>query len=197
MLYGRILNLLGAVLLLAIAGCNSNPATTAQASAAEAVAEGASWDDYVYRLGPGDEIRLIVYQEPDLSGTFTINATGEVALPLVGAIEAQNLTIEEFSARVSEALSNGYLQDAQVAAEIVTYRPYYIYGEVTKPGEYPFGPGMNVVKAVAAAGGYTYRAKKTVVYIRRSGTDFEEKMTASAMTMIYPGDVVRVGERFF
>ncbi|MBY0422392.1 MAG: polysaccharide export protein [Parvularculaceae bacterium] len=151
-----------------------------------------------YLLGPGDKIRLIVYQEPTLSGEFEVNSAGKLSLPLLGEINARGETVGAIAASVSASLSNGYVRDARVAAEVIVYRPFYILGEVTKPGEYPYGAQeVSVLKAVATAGGFTYRAKRSFVYIKRADKDVEERFRLTPDLKVQPGDVVRVAERFF
>jgi len=179
--------------LSALMGCVSNlPVETAIDAGLAGEARLAE-----YRLGPSDKIRLIIYGEPDLSGEFSINAHGQLSLPLLGEVDAKGLTIDELRMQVAAGFSEGYLNDAQVAAEVVTYRPYYILGEVALPGEYPYSAGITVFKAVAAAQGFSYRAKKSSVYIRRADEDEEINTKLTQGLMVYPGDVIRVGERFF
>lgn len=153
--------------------------------------------DEHYRLGTGDKLKITVYGEEDLSGEFLVDGSGQVQLPLVGQVKAASLTIHEFVAEVSKALQDGYLKDPKVSVEVLNYRPFYIIGEVNKPGEYPFESGLNVLGAIALAGGYTYRANDSDVYVRRAGKDKEEEMPASANTKIYPGDIIRIAERLF
>lgn len=191
----RMLSRAGALLIAAMtslaAACASAPAPAAVAADPQA----ALLEDYV--LGPSDKVRLIVFNEPDLSGEFALNSRGQVSLPLLGDIDAAGLTVEQLAAKITASLSQGYINDARVAAEVITYRPYYILGEVAAPGEYPYSSGMTVIKAVAAAKGFTYRAKKSVVYVKRSGAAEEVKMKLTPDLVVLPGDVVRVGERFF
>jgi polysaccharide export outer membrane protein len=104
--------------------------------------------------------------------------------------------IHEFEGDVAAKLSEGYLRSPRVSAEVVNYRPFFILGEVNKPGEYPYVNGMNVVTAVALAGGYTYRADEDDVYIRRNGKA-EQEFPADERTQVLPGDIIRVTERFF
>jgi polysaccharide export outer membrane protein len=153
-------------------------------------------DDH-YRLGTGDKIRVNVYGEEDLSGEFFVDSVGQVQLPLVGQVKAASLTVHEFVAEVTNALKEGYLKDPKVSVEVLNYRPFYIIGEVNKPGEYPFENGLNVLGAVALAGGYTYRANDSSVYVRRAGTGKEEALRADSSTRVYPGDIVRIAERIF
>lgn len=173
------------------------PSSGAQAMLHSTPAAGAAITDEHYRLGTGDKLKITVYGEDDLSGEFFVDGSGQVQLPLVGQVKAANLTIHEFVAEVSTALKEGYLKDPKVSVEVLNYRPFYIIGEVNKPGEYPFENGLNVLGAIALAGGYTYRANDDNVYVRRAGTGKEEAMKADSSTRVYPGDIIRVAERIF
>lgn len=159
--------------------------------------QGAPITDEHYRLGTGDKMRVTVYGEEDLSGEFFVDGSGQVQLPLVGNVKAAGLTLHEFIVEVTTALKDGYLKDPKVSAEVLNYRPFYIIGEVNKPGEYPYENGLNVLGAVALAGGYTYRANDNDIYIRRVGSKDEESFPADSATKIYPGDIIRVAERIF
>jgi polysaccharide export outer membrane protein len=150
-----------------------------------------------YRLGTGDKLKITVYGEEDLSGEFLVDGSGQVQLPLVGQVKAANLTIHEFVAEVTNALKVDYLKDPKVSVEVLNYRPFYIMGEVNKPGEYPFESGLNVLGAIALAGGFTYRANDNDVYVRRAGSSKEESVPADSNVKIYPGDIIRVAERIF
>jgi polysaccharide export outer membrane protein len=150
-----------------------------------------------YRLGPRDKVRIIVYGEPNLSGEFFVSGNGQISFPLVGDVEAANSTVAEFQARLENALRQGYLKEPRVSAEVLTYRPFYILGEVNKPGEYPYTNGLNVLNAVATAGGFTYRANQHKVFIKRSDHPDEETYELTPETMVAPGDMIRIGERFF
>jgi protein involved in polysaccharide export with SLBB domain len=150
-----------------------------------------------YRLGTGDKLKLTVFGQDDLGGEFTVDDQGFIRLPLIGQVKAAGLTIHDFEDAVTAKLADGYLRDPRVSVQVVNYRPFYIIGEVNKPGEYPYENGMNVLNAVSLAGGYTYRADDSVVYVRRKGSPDEEKQPADQTTIIYPGDIIRVAERFF
>jgi polysaccharide export outer membrane protein len=150
-----------------------------------------------YRLGTGDKLRLIVFGEDDLGGEYVVDGGGQVRLPLIGQVRAAGLTVREFETEVKGKLDEGYLKDARVSAEVTNYRPFYIIGEVNKAGEYPYVNGMSVLNAVALAGGYTYRASSSYVYVRRNGSAKELSMRADQTTKIQPGDIIRVPERFF
>jgi polysaccharide export outer membrane protein len=170
----------------------SSPSASPEAHAASAVAP-ATGD---YRLGSGDKLRVIVFGEQDLSGEFDVTGAGKVSLPLIGQVQASGLTLEEFEHEVGEKLRQGYLTNPKVSVEVLNYRPFYIIGEVTKPGEYPYTNGMTVLNAVAVAGGYTYRANEEKVFITR-GNGVEAGYSASQAIKVLPGDIVRIPERYF
>jgi len=150
-----------------------------------------------YRLGSSDKIRVITFGEESLSGEFIIGGSGKVSLPLVGEVQAAGLTIPEFQAEVETALKNGYLKEPHVSVEVLTYRPFYILGEVQKPGEYPYSNGLTVLNAVATANGFTYRANAKKVFIKRADSPNEEEFPLTSTTPVAPGDTIRIGERFF
>lgn len=151
-----------------------------------------------YKLGVGDKINVSTFGEETLSGDFTVSPGGTITMPLVGDIPVSGHTSQEVQAAIENGLrSGGYLQSPQVSVNILTFRPYYVLGEVTKPGEYPYSTGMTVTKAIAAASGYTYRANQHFVYIVRDGQSAEQKIEVTAATPIGPGDQIRIGERSF
>ncbi len=147
-----------------------------------------------YKLGPGDEVRVTVFNHTDLSGQFTVSGDGVIAMPLVGDIKAGGMTPQEVEAAVKEALEPDFLKNASVNVDVLNYRPFYILGEVNKPGSYPYVSGMRVVNAVALSGGYTVRASQGKIFIERGG---QTKVPADPQTQVLPGDIVHVPERFF
>lgn len=150
-----------------------------------------------YMLGPTDRVRLKVYGEPDITGEYEVDANGNVSIPLAGQVKAAGLTTKQLERSITSALAKGIVRDPRVNVEMVAYRPFYILGEVKKSGEYPYRVGLTVLDAVATAGGYTYRANEGKVYLRRSGSTVEEIYPMDAPVLIYPGDNVRVPERYF
>jgi len=164
-------------------------------SAAPMPQGGGSAQEYV--LGTGDKIKLTVYGEAELSGEYEVSSTGVVAMPLIGNVRAAGLPIRTFEEAVRQKLAQGYLRDPRVSAQISNYRPFFILGEVAKPGSYPYVNGMTVINAVALAGGYTYRAdKEEMTLSRASDPDKSDKAVSEEMAVL-PGDIIRVPERFF
>jgi len=155
----------------------------------------ASADSYV--LGPNDRIRLKVYGEPDITGEYEINSAGQVSIPLAGHIRAAGSTTRQLEKSIASALAKGIVRDPRVNVDIAQYRPYYILGEVKKSGEYPYRLGLTVMDAVASAGGFTYRANENKVLLRRAGAGVEETHALDAPVLVYPGDNIRIPERYF
>ena len=151
----------------------------------------------VYTLGPNDRIRLKVYGEADISGEYEIDSGGFASIPLAGRIRAAGLTTGQLERAVAAALAKGIVRDPRVNIEIALYRPYYILGEVKKSGEYPYRLGITILDAVASAGGFTYRANENKVFLRRSGGSVEEVYPLDAPIKVFPGDNIRIPERYF
>jgi protein involved in polysaccharide export with SLBB domain len=153
--------------------------------------------DAPYLLGPGDKLKITVFGEETLSGEFLVSSTGNVSMPLVGDLPATGRTLAQFQSDLTTKLADGYLKEPKVAAQVLTYRPFYILGEVNKPGEYPYSADLTVMKAVATAQGFTYRANTKRAYVRRAGSQREIPIPLNSNEMVGPGDTVRIGERFF
>ena len=150
-----------------------------------------------YVLGPPDKLHVTFYGEEALSGDFIIGSDGRLSLPLVGNVKAAGLTVGQLQDEISSAYKNGYVKDPKVTAEVISARPFFIMGEVKTPGQYPFVPGLTAINAVATAGGFTYRAKTDVVYIRHANEMDEGKVELTPTTRVLPGDTIRIGERWF
>jgi polysaccharide export outer membrane protein len=150
-----------------------------------------------YVLGPSDRVRLKVYGEQDITGEYEVDTNGYISVPLAGRVKAAGLNTRQLEKAVAAALSRGLLKDPRVNAEVATYRPFFILGEVKKAGEYPYKAGLTVLDAVASAGGYTYRANESKVVIRRSGSNVEETLPLNAPVPVFPGDNIRIPERYF
>lgn len=154
--------------------------------------------DDSYRLGSGDRVRITVYGQPELTGEYAVDGSGQMSYPLVGQIRAGGLTAHDLEKALIGKLSPNYLKNPSISVEVLTYRPFYIVGEVRTPGSYPFVSGMTVLNAVALAGGFTYRARENSFYVTRTGEDgAKNKITAGAEATILPGDIITVRERYF
>ncbi|MEG9474110.1 MAG: polysaccharide export protein [Sphingomonas sanguinis] len=149
-----------------------------------------------YRLGTADKVRVIVYNEPTLSGEFTVSDNGTLSLPLIGDVPANGRSPREVASDIQAKLADGYLREPRVSLDVLTYRPFYILGEVTKPGEYAYSNGLTALNAVARAQGFTYRANKRKVYLKRAGESAEKEVNIDGLE-IRPGDTLRIGERYF
>jgi len=150
-----------------------------------------------YVLGTGDRIRLTVYGEDDLSGDYEVSSTGVVALPLIGDVHAAKLTVRDFEESVKNKLAAGYLRDPRVSVQVSNYRPFFILGEVSKPGNYAYVNGMTVLNGVAMAGGYTYRADSGGITIVHASDPSKTEQRVPEDAAVMPGDIIRVPERFF
>lgn len=162
-----------------------------------AIGQASSVSDPAYRLGAGDRVRITVYGEDNLSGEFLVSGTGVISFPLIGNIQAGGRTVGDVQASITTALSQGYLRDPRVSAEVLTFRPYYILGEVTRPGEYPYTDGLTVLNAVATAQGFTYRANEKYIFIKHAHDPSEHKEKLTSGMAVEPGDTIRIIERYF
>jgi polysaccharide export outer membrane protein len=142
-------------------------------------------------------VRVIVFGEPALSGEFSIEARGAIAIPLIGQVQATGLEPRELQTAIADRLRGDYVNNPQVSVEVLEFRPFYILGEVGRPGQYPYVPGLTALSAVATAGGFSPRANKKKVQIRHLGAAGETNYRLTPSTPILPGDTVRITERFF
>jgi polysaccharide export outer membrane protein len=151
-----------------------------------------------YKLGNGDKVRITVFGQQDLTGEYYVDGSGMLSFPLIGQVRAGGLTAGELEQAIANKLKPNYLKNPDVSAVVLTYRPFYIVGEVKAPGSYPYVAGMTVINAIALAGGFTYRAKESSFYLTRSEKDGSKKrMDATQETTVQPGDVITVRERYF
>jgi polysaccharide export outer membrane protein len=150
-----------------------------------------------YKLGPGDKLNIITFDETQLTGEFFVGANGMVSFPWIGDVPAVGRTEGQVRDEITARLKDGYILNPQVSVQVLVYRPFYILGEVNKPGEYPYVSGLTVMAAVATAQGFTYRANKHTVYIKRPGQSGEAKLPLTPATEVHAGDTVRIGERYF
>jgi len=148
-------------------------------------------------LQGGDKIRVTVFGEDKLTGEYDIDPGGFVSLPLAGTLHAGGLTKSELEVVLTKKFQSSYLRDPKVTVDIANFRPFYVLGEVLKPGEYPYKSGMTVLSAIAVAGGQTYRASNSQVMIKRAGETQLKGYDLTADVPIYPGDLIRLPQRYF
>ena len=156
-----------------------------------------SFEDAPYTLDAGDKLRIVVFGQDTLSNNYIVDAEGQVSLPLIGTVNARGLTTAQLSVAIKSRLAQGYLREPSVAVEIETYRPFFVLGEVTYPGQYPYVPNMTAENAVAIAGGFTPRASKDRVTVTRKATGASSRAAQPLRYPLRPGDTVIVAERWF
>jgi polysaccharide export outer membrane protein len=150
-----------------------------------------------YKLANGEKVRIVITGEDKLSGEFTVDPTGNIAFPLVGKVRARGLAVRELEESLGGKLKGRYLVNPHVFIEVLSHRPFYVMGEVRSVGEFVYRPGLNVVTAILLAGGYSPRASTGFVYIKRASGGEEREFPAQAGVLIFPGDIIRIPERYF
>jgi polysaccharide biosynthesis/export protein len=150
-----------------------------------------------YTLDSGDKLRVVVFGQDGLSSTYSVDPSGRITMPLIGAVHARGMTTAGLQQAIVAKLKNGYVREPHVAVEVDAYRPFFILGEVTLPGQYPYVPNMSVETAVAIAGGYTPRAFKYRIEVSRPVNGMIERKVVSATYPVRPGDTINISERWF
>ncbi|MEX2327428.1 MAG: polysaccharide biosynthesis/export family protein, partial [Pseudomonadales bacterium] len=149
-----------------------------------------------YRLGSGDQIRITVYDEPDLSMEVRLSDTGSISYPFLGEIQVLGRSVAELEKRIRDGLRGDYLVEPEVSISILEYRPFFIHGEVEAPGGFAYVPGITLRKAIALAGGFTERASRRKIQVIRDGV----ASGARAIGLdeeLQPGDIITVEQSFF
>jgi len=152
-----------------------------------------------YRLDSGDQLRITVFNQQQMTGDYAVDPAGDISMPLVGQVPARGLTAGELEESLVKRLSQDQkiLVNPSINVQVQVYRPFYILGEVKNPGQYPWAHESTVLSAVAVAGGFTYRARQDYVSITRKNGDQVVERRGDRSTLIQPGDVVYVYERYF
>ena len=155
--------------------------------------------DNIYRVGPGDVLRVSTYMETELTNTFTILPNGKLAFPLTGEVDVAGMTTDEIRLMLEQRLSGGMVKNPKVAVNVAEFRPIYIMGEVAKPGRYPFEANMTLRRAGAVAGGYTERANSRELILYRDGDSVNRRVPVEVKTQftLRPGDTLTVPKRYF
>ena len=177
-----------ALLVVSLTACKSN-------FPHEEFSETAIFKEYsVFTLGPGDSIRIRVFNHPNLSGSYSIDDTGIISLPLTLSMDTQGLTLRDLEQKITDELTDSFIVNPKVSVDLVRSRPFCILGEVRNPGCFSGIHGMNTAQAIAVAGGYTYRAFRDKFAITREDG---RKVVADISTPIFGGDTLEVYERYF
>jgi len=153
--------------------------------------------DAPYLLASGDRVRVIVFGQESLSNSFAVDGAGNISMPLIGLVKAYGLTTADLGAAIAARLRDGYLRDPRVSVEVEAFRPFFVLGEVTTSGQYPFINGMTVQNAVAVAGGFTPRGAQDAVDITRIIDGRPVTASVPLTFPLRPGDTITVKERFF
>jgi polysaccharide biosynthesis/export protein len=164
---------------------------------ANASAYAAPLREKAYTLDSGDRLRIVVFGQDGLSNSYLVDASGYIAMPLIGSVLARGETTDQFSSRIAGKLRQGYIRDPHVAVEVEAYRPFFILGEVAQPGQYPYVADMTAETAVAIAGGFGPRAYRRSVNITRIVNGQELHLKVPPSYPLRPGDTVNVQERWF
>jgi len=150
-----------------------------------------------YTLDSGDRLRVVIFGQDGLTNSYVLDASGQIAMPLIGTVSARGLTTDQLSERIADMLRQGFIREPHVAVEVEAYRPFFILGEVTAPGQYPYTPNMTVETAVAIAGGFGPRGLHTSVIISRNFGGQQFRFQAPITAPVHPGDTIQVQERWF
>jgi polysaccharide biosynthesis/export protein len=151
----------------------------------------------VYTLAAGDRLRIIVFGQDNLSNIYAVDGAGRIALPLIGSVQVAGKTTAQVEQDIAAKLKGGYIREPKVTVEVDTYRPFFILGEVTNSGQFPYVNGMTVQTTVAIAGGYTPRAAKDYAELTRQTP---RGLLAGVVPITYPvrpGDTIVIKERWF
>ncbi len=151
----------------------------------------------VYRLAPGDRLRINTFGHPDVSGEFEIDATGYIVFPLLGQVRAGGASVDALTDQLTEELDRRFIVDPSLSVDVLNFRPFFILGQVNRPDSYPYRSGLTVRQAVAVAGGFTRRAKTGVVTVVRQTETGPQEFRASLDASLLPGDTVEVSRRLF
>ena len=188
---GLLARLFPLVLIGALIGCASTPDEILPSNHASDVSLAEA-----YHLDSGDRLRITVFRHEDLSGEFVLDGNGNLALPLIGEVQGGGRTLRELESQIETAFNEGgFLVNPQVGVEVLSYRPFYILGEVNQPGSYAYVSGMTGITAVAMAGGFTNRARQSSMSVQRRGEDGRRSMGLASTVL--PGDILNIEERFF
>lgn len=181
--------LLSGMLALPIAACSGSYSDLPVASAGSTAR---------YTLGPGDSVKVAVYGFDAMAGSYTVSDAGTISIPMLSTLQVSGKSAPELETEIAGVLrARDLAPNANVSVQVEKYRPFYILGEVQRPGQYPYVPGMTVLTAVSIAGGYTFRANKRVAAVDRLNGSSRAKARLDADSQILPGDTIVIPEAWF
>jgi protein involved in polysaccharide export with SLBB domain len=189
--------ILAAVSLTFVHACAGSVGTTTVESQIESTSTVVAQIASTPKVGNGDRLRIVTFDEGQLSGEFVVDEGGAIAFPLIGKTQVADLDTQEIEQLLKDRLGRRFLVNPRINVEVLNQRPFYILGEVAKAGEYPYRPGLNVLGAIATAGGFSTRATTSRVIIRRANGGDQREYPVQPNIAIYPGDMITVPERFF
>jgi polysaccharide export outer membrane protein len=149
-----------------------------------------------YSLDAGDRLRVVVFGQEGLTNSYTVDASGKIMIPLIGAVEARGRTTAELGAAIASRLRAGYIREPHVAVEVEVYRPFFVLGEVNTAGQFAYVNGLTIESAIAVAGGYSPRAAKNGARVART---VQGRVVTARVPLWYPvrpGDTITVEERW-
>jgi polysaccharide export outer membrane protein len=152
--------------------------------------------DRTFRIGIGDKLKVTVFGEDNLTSQVEVNASGAIAMPLIGEVQVKDRSIGEVKELLVRRLGDGYLKNPRINVEVMNFRPIYVHGEVKSGGEFAYKNGLTLRDAIAMAGGYTYRAQQGYLLLVREGRQ-EERIPLPSTLPVLPGDNIRIPERLF
>jgi polysaccharide export outer membrane protein len=150
-----------------------------------------------YRLASGDRLRIIVFGQDNLSNIYAVDGTGRISMPLIDTVEAQGRTTQQLERAIEGKLRGGFLREPKVSVEVDTYRPFFVLGEVTNSGQFPYVHGMTVQTAVAIAGGFTPRGQRNFAEVTRQIDGQVVTASVPITNPVQPGDTIVIKERWF
>ncbi|MDO8329926.1 MAG: polysaccharide biosynthesis/export family protein [Fluviicoccus sp.] len=174
---------------------NARPPLAAPLSPSSVVLAPSRLSDY--RLGPGDRVQVTVFNEKELSMEMRLSDAGSFLYPFIGEIVAKGMTIGDLQQLLVDKLSDGYLVGPKVYVSILEYRPFFVNGEVTKPGGYSYQAGLTVRKAISLAGGLTARASLSKIFLIHEDDPLGQPLPASLNDVLRPGDILTIDQSFF
>lgn len=185
------------LLIAAVIGASTPVGAEINTDQAQITQAPENYENEQYKVGSGDLLKITIFNQEELSGEYSINGTGQIALPLIGDINTKDLTVKQVEQGIANKLKPDYLLNPRVNVQVLNYRPFYILGEVKEPQSYPYVDGMTYLNAVAIAGGFTYRAKEDHVMVVRMKDPKKTQIRLNMDERVMPGDVIHIEERFF